>query len=68
MKIKTPKAQPGGSQPTDLGLKIGTKEEVFLNEELRAAKEAIKLHEKAIKANKWLIPLYEKRIKEIEND
>ena len=68
MKLKIPKAQPGGSQPTDLGLKIGTKEQAFLTEELRAAKDAMKLHKKAITANAWLIPLYEKRLKEIEDE
>ena len=49
-------------------VKIGTKEEAFLTEELEAAKRSIKLQEKAIEANKWLISLYEKRIKEIENE
>ena len=52
----------------DLDVKIGTKEEAFLTEELGAAKKAIELHEKAIEANMFLIPMYEKRIKEIENE
>ena len=52
----------------DLGIKIGTEEEAFITEELKACKASVELHEKAIKANSWLIPIYEKRLKEIEDE
>ena len=54
--------------PKDLGIKIGTPEEVFFTAELKAAESSIELQEKAIEANRWLISLYKKRIKEIENN
>lgn len=54
--------------PKDLGLKIGTKEQVFLTEELEANKQALERLKKAIKAIEWINPIIERRLKEIEDE
>ena len=61
----------------ELGIEIGTEEEAFITAELKAAKEQLKsiekivenkTHEKMIQDTKWLISLFEKRLKELENE
>ena len=62
-----------GSKVFDLGIKMGSPEEVFLTSELEAVKEAVKKYKenikmmtKAIEDAKFLSDIYKKRIKEIE--
>jgi len=52
----------------ELGIEIGTEEEKFFTDELEACNKAIELHEKSIEANKWLIDVYKKRLKDINDN
>ena len=51
-------------QPKDLGLKVGTKEQVIFEELAKNAKLQIDNQEKSLIANKAILAMCEKRIEE----
>ena len=52
----------------DLGVKIGTKEQGFLEEELRTNEKSEEALYKAIDALQWMNPIIKKRIKELDKE
>ena len=52
----------------DLGIRIGIKEQAFLEDELRTNEKSKEGLLKAIEAIEWMEPILKKRIEEIENE
>ena len=52
----------------EIDFKIGTEEQSFLEDELKANEHAIEVSKKAIEAAGWMCIIIKKRIKEIENE
>ena len=54
--------------PKDLGIKIGTPEEAFLTAEVKGLENSKEIAKKNLEQIEWIKDIYNKRIKEIENN
>ena len=55
-------------EPKDLGIKIGTKEEAFLTAEVKGLEQSKEIAKKNLEQINWITSIYNKRIKEIEDE